>query len=105
VSNIQPYVVTSVATRRGRQLVRIDAVTAIREAHIEAEAQIMAAQTDAANYIGCRATHNVALLSQMEQQLALAVPQASGRLAAIADLAALTISGIVSDTVCRLGRV
>jgi hypothetical protein len=105
MSDIQPYTVTSLATRSGRQLARIDAMTAIREAHIEAEAQILAAKTDAANYVGGRAMQNVALLSQMEQHLALAVPQASGRLAAIADMTALTMSGIVSDAACRLRRI
>jgi hypothetical protein len=71
---------------------RIEARGDLRLAQIDTEAEVMAGKADAINYVGWRALQNVALLSQMEQQLAQAVTLASGRLAAIADMTALAMS-------------
>jgi hypothetical protein len=48
---------------------------------------------------------DAALLSSLEQQLALSVPAASGRLAAIADVAAFALTEVVADTPSMLRRI
>ena len=40
----------------------------------------------------------------MDQSLAQTVPHASGRLATIADLAAISMAGVVADAARRIGR-
>jgi hypothetical protein len=71
---------------------------------VEAEAEVQVATVDAMSYVGRRAMQDVALVSQLEQQLALAVPMASGRLAAIADVTALALTDVVADTARKLRR-
>lgn len=106
MSSIEPYQGGGGLTSRGsRAVARISTGSSIRLARLEAEAEMKAATVDAVSYVGRRAMQDVALLSQMEQQLATAVPMASGRLAAIADLTALALSEVVADTVHRLRRV
>jgi hypothetical protein len=58
----------------------------------DARAEIEDAKVNAIAAVGMRAMQDVALLSQVEQSLAQTVPQASGRLATIADLAALSMA-------------
>ena len=109
MSSIESYRGGGLTMFAGRQadhaIARIQTGSSIRLARVDAEAEVMAGKTDAVNYVGGRAMHNVALLSQMEQQLAQAVPMASGRLATIGDITALAMSGIVSDTASRLHRI
>jgi hypothetical protein len=69
---------------------------------LEAETDLQAATVDALSYVSRRALQDVALLSQMEQQLATTVPMASGRLAAIADITAMGLSSVVADTAHKL---
>ncbi len=90
--------------RVARDLARLDDQAQLTGAQIEAAAEIQARKADAVGAVAGRALQDVALLSQMEQQLAQTVPLASGRLAAIADTAALAMTQIVSETVCRLRR-
>jgi hypothetical protein len=71
-------------------------------ARIEAAADIQATRTDAIAYVARRGMQNVAMLSQLEQQLATLVPMASGRLAAIGDMAAVAIAEVVTDTARRV---
>lgn len=109
MSGILPYGLEPLATRGSRQVdrtvARIEATGSLRLARVDSEAEVMASKTDAVNYVGGRAMQNVALLSQMEQTLAQAIPMASGRLATIGDITAIAMSGIVSDTACRLRRI
>ena len=104
MSMIEPYGGSSLARRRSRAVARVDAGNEVRLARLDAEAEVQAAPADAVTYVGRRAMQDVALLSQLEQQLALAVPMASGRLAAIADVAALALTDVVADTARRLRR-
>jgi hypothetical protein len=115
MSNIEPYSSTSpapvsigprsrLARQTGRALAEIDARTGMVLARIEAAAELQAAKAHAVAYVGRAAMQDVALLSQVEQQLAQAVPHASGRLAAIADLTAIALTEVVVDTAHRVGR-
>ncbi|WP_460827934.1 hypothetical protein, partial [Nostocoides australiense] len=71
---------------------------------IQAKAEVEAAKVDGVSAVAAKAMQDVALLSQMEQSLAQAVPHASGRLATVADLAAISIAGVVADAARRIGR-
>ena len=86
-----------------RSLNDLDARRQLRVAQIEAAADIQALKVDAVVYVGKRAMHNVAMLSQLEGQLATLVPLATSRLQAIGDMTALAITDVVSDTLRRLG--
>lgn len=113
MSNIQPYQDGAlspwspsgrIARQTSRELAQIEARSNVGLARIEAAAELQAAKVDAVSYVGRRAMQDVALLSQVESQLATAVPHASGRLAAIADLTAIAVSEVVVDTARRIGR-
>lgn len=93
-----------VSRRVSRGLARLDDHAVLGNAEIQTAAGLQAAKADALCAVAGRAMQDVALLSQMEQQLAQTVPLASGRLAAIADAAALSLTGIVADTASRLRR-
>ncbi len=93
-------------SRQARQFTRslgnLDAQSRLEAARIRAAADIQALRADAITYVAKRGLRDVALLTQIEQQLCLVVPMASGRLAAIADTAAISIAEVVSDTAQRL---
>lgn len=65
---------------------------------------VQAAKADAVTIVGRVAMHDVAMLSQLEQQLSQVVPIAVTRLQAIGDMASLGLAEIVSDTVRQLSR-
>jgi hypothetical protein len=90
--------------RAGQELARLDRQTDYSVAKIEAAAEVQARRADAIGAVAGRALQDVALLSQMEQQLAQTVPMASGRLAVIADSAALALADVVQDSAYRLRR-
>lgn len=95
----KPSGLSGVANRRlTRSLDNLEAATRLDIARIEAAADIQAVRADAVTYVGKRALHDVGLLTRLEQQLALMVPMASGRLQAIADITALALAEVVSDT-------
>jgi hypothetical protein len=106
MSNIEPYQPRSGLASRSvhRAVARVQGQGSVRLARLETEAELQAAKAHAVAYVGRVAMQDVALLSQVEQQLAQAVPHASGRLAAIADLTAVALSEVVGDTVHRIGR-
>ncbi len=95
---------TGLSRRVWRGLIDLEDEAQVTTAAIEAAGELQARKTDALGATAGRAMQNIALLSQMEQQLAQTVPLASGRLAAVADLAALALTQIVTDTSCRLRR-
>ena len=86
----------------GRVLGRIDAQTQVGIAQIDQAAELQSRRVDAIGYVGKRALHEVALLSQLEQQLSALVPMAAGRLQALGDMAALGMADVVSDTVRKV---
>lgn len=92
----------TIRRRESRQLNRslgtLDARTRLEAARIEQAAELQAVRADAVAYVGKRALHDVALVSQLEQQLASLVPVAAGRLQAIGDMTSLAVAEVVSDT-------
>lgn len=104
MSNLQSYEPFGPSARVGRALTRINSGTDVAVARLRAGAEIEAARIDGVASVAAKALHDVALLSQIEQSLALAVPHASGRLAAIADLAAVSMAGVVADSARRMGQ-
>ncbi|MEI2775205.1 MAG: hypothetical protein V9G19_04390 [Tetrasphaera sp.] len=104
MSQLQPYTNILPTTRVTRTLTRLSTDTTISTAVIQAKAEVEAARVDGVSSVAAKAMQDVALLSQIEQSLAQAVPHASGRLATVADLAALSIAGVVADAARRIGR-
>ena len=108
MSNIVSASNHSIARRQsrytGRALARLDGQTEIGIAEIESQAEIQATRVMAVGYVGKRAMHEVAMVSQLEQQLATLVPMATGRLQAIGDMVALSAADVVADTVRRVSR-
>lgn len=88
--------------REAKQLGQLQAQSRYGLAQIEATADLQAAKTDGVAYVGRRAMQNVALLSQLEVQLAQTVPAAVSRLQAIADITAMGLSEVVIDSVHKL---
>jgi len=88
----------------GRALSRIDSQTEIGLAKIEQAAELQVGRVAAVAYVGKRAMHEVAMISQLEQQLSALVPMATSRLQAIGDMVALEAADVVSDTTRRVGR-
>jgi hypothetical protein len=78
--------------------VTLAAQTRMELAVIEATADVQATRTDAIAYVARRGMQNVAMVSRIEVALVAMVPLASGRLAAIGDIAALAVADVVSDT-------
>lgn len=109
MSNLEQYRSASVSrgvTRRiGRGLARIDGDTTLAIAQMEARHDIQNAQVEAMASVTQHALQGVAFISQVEQQLAQAVPIAATRLQAIGDVGALGISQVVMDTACKLRRI
>ena len=104
MSTMEPYRPQPVLGRSARALTRLSGATTLAIAVTEAKAEIEAAKIDGISAVAAKALHDVALLSQVEQGLAQAVPHASGRLATIADLASLSLAGAVTDAAHRIGR-
>lgn len=87
----------------GRALSRIDDKVIVGVAEIEAQAELQATRVMAVSYVGKRAMHEVAVVTQLEQQLSTLVPMATSRLQAIGDMLALDMADVVGNTVRRLG--
>lgn len=95
----RPTVRRSESRQVNRTLGTLDAQTRLEAAHIKQAAELQAVRAHAVAYVGKRAMHDVALLSQLEHQLSALVPMAAGRLQAIADMTSLGVAEVVSDTV------
>ena len=86
----------------GRALSRLDERTDIGLAAIESQAELQVARVQALGYVGKKAMHEVALVSQLEQQLSAVVPLATSRLQAIGDVVALETAELLGETVRRV---
>ena len=91
-------------TRSGRALARLDSDTEFGLSVIESKAELQAAKAMAVSFVGKRAMHEVAMVSQLEQQLATVVPMATSRLQAIGDIVALSMAEVVAETSYRVSR-
>lgn len=85
-----------------RELSRIDAEGRVELARINQQADLQAERISAIGYVGKRAQHDVAMLSQVEVQLSAAVPWAAGRLQWLGDITVLAMADVVSETVRRV---
>lgn len=88
-----------------RTLAGVQVSSAVQVARIETAAQRHAAVADGVTAVTGKTLQHVALVSQAEQQLAMTVPHASGRLAAIADAHALALQATVIDAAQALRRL
>lgn len=112
MTQIEPYSGGSLATignsrlarQTNRELSRLDARTTVGVARIEAQAELQLSKVHAVAQVGRGAMQDAALLSQVETQLATAIPQCSGRVAGIADMTTVAMSEIVLDSARRIGR-
>lgn len=88
----------------GRDLTRIEANTSVALAHLRACEDVQMAQVEAMAAVTQRGLQAVAFISQVEQQLAQAIPLAGPRLQAVSDIGALGISQVVMDTANSVRR-
>lgn len=104
MANIREYGGLVPVARATREMTRVHVETQVASAIIQARAEVEAARLDGIASITAKAMQDVALLSQMEQSLAQAVPHASGRLAIIADLASVSMAEVVASAARRCSR-
>lgn len=102
MSNLQPYAPPSGLSRHSRGLSRLAQSTDLAVARSTAIAEIESAKLDALQQIAGRAMQGVALVNQLEQQLAQVVPIAASRLQAIGDMHALATAEVVAQAPRRL---
>lgn len=109
MSVLEPYSSREIAARAyrqvGRAVSRVENDGVVRRTRIDVERDVVTDKIEAIGQITGRALQTAALVSQMEQQLALTVPAASGRLAVIADASAITMTSLISDAACTLRRL
>lgn len=104
MSNLERYTGGALPSRASRSIRRIETNTSIENAVINSRAEIEMVKLDNVAAIAGQAMRDVALVSQLEQSLAQTVPHASGRLAAIADMSALSMSDVVANAARRISR-
>lgn len=90
--------------RTARDLAAIDYGTETTSARISATAEIQQVKVDAVARTGAYAMQQVALVTQMQQQLAMAAPAASGDLDFIKTMTVMGVGQIVADTSRAVNR-
>jgi hypothetical protein len=85
-----------------RELSLLDGRGQVEMARVNQAADLQAERIAAVGYVGKRALHEVAMLSQLEVQLSSLVPTAMPRLQGLGDLTALAMADVVSETVRRV---
>ena len=88
----------------GRELARLDAQARMSLVRVERASDVQAARVQGLAYVGRQALLAAAMVSETEQQLCRMVPEAAGRLMAIADITALGLAEIVADTVRQVSQ-
>lgn len=99
---------SSVSSRRSattRAISRTHEQGLVRAAAVEVEEVLAEHKTSAVASVSERAATSIALLSSLENQLAMTTPTASGRLATLADITSLQITETVADTAAKLRRM
>jgi hypothetical protein len=102
MSEIERYRQRGSLNRPNRELARISGATDIEMAIVQAKAELEIAKLDGLQAVAGRAMQGVALVSQLEQQLAQTVPLAASRLQAIGDMHSLATAEILASTARRL---
>lgn len=87
-----------------RIITGIEQSTSVGLARIASDAQLEAAKVHAIGFVGQQAMQAVAMVSELEGQLAQACPLATTRLQGIADITALSMAQVVADSARRIGR-
>ncbi len=103
MNTIEPFRKTSNLV--SRQSARLEAETGLDLQRLGNQAQLQAAKVHGVSHVARTANFEIAMLSLAEQTLAQAVPLASGRLAAIGDIAGLAFCEVVAETAHTFGRV
>jgi len=85
-----------------RELSQMEGRGRVELARINQQADLQAERVSAVGYVGKRAMHEVALVSQLEIQFSTLVPAAMPRLQGIGDLTALAMADVVSETVRKV---
>lgn len=114
MSSIEPYTQSTfpsrpttggrLARQTARDLAAIDHGADITTARIAAAGEIQQVKVDAVARTGAYAMQQVALVAQMQQQLALAAPAASGDLDFIKTMTVVGVGQIVADTSRAVNR-
>ena len=112
MSTIQHYVPQSPSPTLGGRLTRetaralavVDHATEIRSSVIAAAGEIQQAKVDAIARTGAYAMQQAALVAQVQQQLALTAPAASGDLDVIKTMTVIGIGQAVADTARAVNR-
>ena len=80
------------ARHAARATSQLTTQASVESSRIKTVAELQALRIEAVGHVGRRAEHNLALLTQLEQQLTMLVPLAAGRLQAIGDMTALAVA-------------
>lgn len=114
MSSIEPYTQSTfpsrpttggrLARQTARALAAIDHGTDITTAQIAAAGEVQQVKVDTVARTGAYAMQQVALVAQMQQQLALAAPAASGDLDFIKTMTVMGVGQIVADTSRAVNR-
>lgn len=112
MSTIQHYAPQSASPTLGGRLTRetaralavVDHATEVRSAAIAAAGEIQQAKVDAIARTGAYAMQQAALVAQVQQQLALTAPAASGDLDVIKTMTVIGIGQAVADTARAVNR-
>jgi len=105
VERYRPPCTSGRTSRASQSIAGIDAWGSVQLARLDVAAEIQLATAHEVTYVSRGAMLDAGMLTALEQQLALSTPAASGRLAAIADVAALALTEVVADTATMLRRL
>lgn len=88
-----------------REVALIESRVPVRQAAIDAAAEVQKAKIDVLASTGGYAMQRAALVSQMEKQLALACPTASGDLDVLKTLTVMGMGQVLADTAAKVNRL
>lgn len=88
-----------------REVALIEAAVAVRQTAVDAAAEVQKAKIDALASTGGYAMQRATLVTQMEQQLAVACPTASGDLDFLKTLTVMGMGQVLSDTAAKVNRL
>jgi hypothetical protein len=102
MSSLEPIVQSGRFARPSRELSRLSQSMDLALARTSAATELELGRLDGLQQVAGRALQGVALVSQLEQQLAQLVPIAASRLQAIGDMHALASAEVVAQATRRL---
>lgn len=105
MTSIDPYRGGFVLRQTSRAVGRINARASFDVALIEARSETQSAKIAAIVAVTQHAMQGAAMISQVEQQLAQAVPLAATRLQGIGDMGSLCLGEIVLDTAIKIRTI